>query len=482
MRTLTEEENRKAFETKWPEWKLIKYSGINGPCTIKHKCGKEKTYDVFVNLKRREPICDICKEKTNWYWEIGDVVGDLEIINRRALPNTLQEYQYKCTICSFDCSKPMYVKGEFYPEYWVPGHNIKGTQRKGYKGCACCRGLAVQHGINNVGFLYPDLLQYLVDEEEGEKWPKASRHKTNVKCPICGAQHDKKISIQDLVNHGFQCINCGSGISYPEKMIYFLLNRLNASFEMHKTFDWSKSIYNPRDGKFHKREYDFLLTDINTIIEVHGAQHYREDSVWGEEGTDRETLDDRQFIDQQKQEIAMSHGYDYIVIDCLNSNKSYIVNSIMDSCLSEIYNLNNVNWNEISRKALNGVSKLLVEDKEMHPEKTTTDLALECGVHLSTVIRWLKKAGIYDPKESLRIVRRRNSIPYYSPGAGIAFRSIKDAAEYAGVTKDAIRNAVVYRKNCKYAGHHPETGEPLTWERWTIEQYEEWINLHNTKL
>lgn len=476
-KVLTKEERKKKFESKWPEWELTNFSDYFEPCTVKHKCGASKNYQTYFNVEKRGPTCQKCIDTKKWYWSISDVVGGLEIINRRALPNTLQEYQYKCNICGFDCSKPVYVKGKYHEEYWATGHSIKVNQANGGSGCACCGKKVVQPGINDVATTNPDLVDYFYDKTEANKWSKASEHKTEIICPICNTKQPNLMQIGNLTNEGFICINCGNGISYPEKLMYFLLKELNVKFDMHKVFDWSKEVYDEIDGKFHKREYDFYIPSINTIIEMHGSQHYRNTFSWYKRDND---LFDIQKIDRDKQNIAINHGYKYIIINCNDSNKNYIKNNILQSELSNIFDLSNINWDKLSRKALNGIAKLVIEDKEMHPNKTTTELAEEYGVHLSTVIGWLKKANIYDPLESKKISGLKRSYPIYSPELDKAFRSTKLASEEIGVGMKTINSAMNPNiPNQIHAGHHPVTGEPLTWERWTIEQYNDWCKTHS---
>ena len=165
------------------------------------------------------------------------------------------------------------------------------------------------------------------------------------------------------------------------------------------------------------------------------------------------------------------------------TNKNYIKNNILRSELANLLNIGNIDWDQLSRKALNGIAKLVVEDKENNPEKLTTELAEEYGVHLTTIISWLKKAGLYNASQEKKIAGLKRSYPVYSPELNKAFRSIKLASEEVGVGAKTINSA--FNPNIpsqKHAGKHPVTGERLTWERWTLEQYEEWCKTNNTKL
>ena len=166
------------------------------------------------------------------------------------------------------------------------------------------------------------MVPYFANQENARKYGRGSDFKIKLKCPICGHHDDKLVSVSNLVNEGRTCLNCGKTISYPEKMMYFLLKEIGVPFEIHKVFEWSKSVYGD-DGQYHKREYDFYIPSMNAIIETHGSQHYS--SLFS--FNNKISLEARQKIDEQKMMLARQHCSYYIVIDCKDSNKNYIKNS-----------------------------------------------------------------------------------------------------------------------------------------------------------
>ena len=474
-RRLTAEECKKRFERKWPGWELIEFSSASGHCRVRHKCGNLKNYEIYSNVEKRGPTCQECVSTKKWYWNVGDQVGDLTIINRRALPNMLQEYQYKCNACGFDCSKPVYIQGVYQSEYWTTGHVIKRSQNSGNRGCACCCGKVVQPGINDVATTVSEVVKYFYDKIEANKWTKASEHKVRVVCPICNNTQPNEIAIHNLVDERFDCFHCGNNISYPEKFMYFLLKEIGIDFEMHKTFDWSKEVYDEYDGKLHKREYDFYIPSINLIVEIHGSQHYRLTFSWDKANDTLDVLEHRQKIDKDKQNLAEENGYNYIAIDCNNSYMNYIKNNILHSKLPDLLDLSSIDWDRIGKKALSGIAKIVIADKEQNPTKISIELARQYNVSLDSIIRWLKKAGIYDVKAERRNAGIKRSTPVYSPELNKAFRSIKLVSEELGIHSRTISAASDPNNSCQiHAGKHPVTGEYLSWERWSIEQYERW--------
>ena len=90
----------------------------------------------------------------------------------------------------------------------------------------------------------------------------------------------------------------GSG-SYPERFMDALLKQLKVTFEREVIFNWSKPTEtNKLDGA---KRYDFYLPESNTIIAVHGAQHYS----GGFEVFGGKTLDEEKENDRVKQDIAI---------------------------------------------------------------------------------------------------------------------------------------------------------------------------------
>ena len=65
----------------------------------------------------------------------------------------------------------------------------------------------------------------------------------------------------------------------------------------------------------------------------------------------------------------------------------------------------------------------------------------------------------------------------FSPELNFAYRAGKFAEEDIGVSRHRI--ATVINRSGKrpgtHAGRHPITGELLSWEHWTIDQYDLWV-------
>lgn len=487
---VTNDEAKEVFESKNPEWKLVKYSGVLKPCTVEHKCGKKKEYKTYDYVKRNKPFCDECDKVTNWKYEIGEVIDNLQIIDRKTVTKMKKDksrkngerieinkyYQYKCLKCGFDGSKECYKNGEYLKEHWVNEESLVIGVR-----CSCCHGTVVQTGINDVATTDPDVVQYFVDKELSKKYSRSAREKIEVQCPICGFKNLNKTTIYNLVWEGTACVKCGKSFSYPEKFIFSLLMQLNIKFEMHKIFEWSKNIKNTYNDKCSNKEYDFYLPDYNLIIESHGSQHYDNGTPFSAYGKGGRTLEEEQANDMLKQDIAIKNGYNYIVIDCKQSNFQYISNSIISSNFSKYITIENVDWKKCNKDALSGIKMLVINEKKDNPDLSTATLSKKYNVSPVTISLWLKQGADicgYDPDEERKKcwMYAKGFQPVYSKELNMAFKLIKEAAIYTGTHGSSISACTLGK--AKHAGRNPLTGELLTWERWTLEQYESWIQSH----
>lgn len=491
---ITEDAASQRFDSKYSDWSLIKFTSIKQPCIVKHKCGKEKQYSSFEHVFLRGPFCDECDNIINWKYDIGDKLDDIEIIDRKIIQKEKKSdcsknkrtivnkkyYQYKCLRCGFDGSKKCYKNGEILNDHWV----VEDILFNG-GGCACCHGTVVQTGINDVATTDFDVVKFFIDKTIATKYSRSSTKKITTVCPDCGFIRPVDITIYNLVWEGTSCLKCGSSISYPEKIMYFVLKQLDVEFQMHKTFEWSKNIKNTYNSKIGDKQYDFYLPNHNLIIEMHGNQHYDSGtpfSVYGERGR---TLREEQENDKLKYNLAIQHGYNYLVIDCRQSNFKYILNNIMSSNLVNYISLDRVDWNKCNRDALNGIKMLVIINKKENPNLSTADLAKKYNVTSATISNWLKQGADicgYNPDDEIKKswVYAGHFTPVFSKELNMAFKLIKEAAEYVGIKPVGISKCA--SNKAKHAGKHPVTGERLTWERWTLNQYEEWCKTNDQSL
>lgn len=301
------------------------------------------------------------------------------------------------------------VRGEYKgARFKIPMHcnicggdwNPKATHVLSGHGCPYCAGRAVLIGFNDIWTTAPEMAKLLVDSEDGHKYTKGSEQKVYFRCPDCGDISFKRI--RNVCHQGLCCQKCSDGISYPNKFIRAFLNQLpicNLDYEYHP--DWAKPYF-----------YDDYFEYNNTryLIEADGEQHHKENIFFDK------TLSERKQIDNIKTNLAVENGCILIRIDCSESTMEYIKNSICNSILNDIFDLQSIDWclcDEISHKNM-------IKEVSFAYENITKDMAKlreMFSLAQSTICSYLKtgyKCGwcSYTIKQSNRVSRFKNMKPF----------------------------------------------------------------------
>lgn len=348
--------------------------------------------DSFKNARLRTIIGLRTK---NFKVEIGenfkDDNRDFKIIHREMIPNSngklRKMYNYHCNICSWS-------------EGWIDeGHLLNGI------GCSCCSKRTIVPYINDVYTTNPELIKYFKNIEDTHKTTVCNKKNFLMVCPNCG--NEQLYSTDKLSCYGFSCKKCGDGISYGEKFVYSFLQDLGVEFITqlsHTTFKWC--------GNY---KYDFYIPVINTIIEVHGRQHYFDES----NSSLYEYCGD---TDITKENLAKENGINnYIILDCKKSEISHIKNSIENSNLLKLLNvqLSDIDWIKCDKFTSKSFMNLTCEYKNKHPELSTSEIGKIFHMARTTIQTYLQKGAdlgicIYD-KDFERTCRKQEiRLEYYS--------------------------------------------------------------------
>jgi len=264
---------------------------------------------------------------------------------------------------------------------WWYCENCKGVypQRIDVKyngaGCSICTGKYVTD-VNCLSTTNPKLAALLANPTDGYKYTQSSDQRVDWKCSDCdNILKNKRISV--INKQGLKCPKCSDGFSYPEKIVYNVLKKLNLEFSHDITLKFSKN-----------RRYDFYFefNHEKFIIEVHGKQHY--DGSF--ENIGGKSLDFTIKNDILKERMAKDNGIDhYVIIDARESNIEWIKNSINNSSLMEIFpDLNYLNWEKIN---INSCKSIKVKCLEIYLKgcRDYKLIADELKVDYATVISWL---------------------------------------------------------------------------------------------
>ena len=242
--------------------------------------------------------------------------------------------------------------------------------------------------------IYPEICDKYWDYDRNNKTSKQYYPRSNQsiywKCNECGYYLPNKLSINNVVSHGLSCPRCSDGISYPEKFMFNVLSQLNIKFKKSKIFNWSKNIKHKNKKLCGNKLYDFWIEIINCIIETHGNHHYKQ-SKW--KGEKAKTLKEEQQNDKIKEQLAISNNIkNYIVIDCRKSNLEYIKNSILTSKLSDLFNLNQIDWEEVHKNSLKSKIKEVC-DLWNQDIKNFNEIKNITGLGIWAIIDYLKKGN-----------------------------------------------------------------------------------------
>ena len=198
-------------------------------------------------------------------------------------------------------------------------------------------GCKIKRYVENriVDFRY-DLIEYLDNPEDAYRFAVRSKQKIPMHCPICGFK--KRLRIDQLSQCGFSCDVCSDGVSIPNKFMFSILQQLNIPFinEVGKKdgFDWMQS---------YRYDFYFNLCGENILVEMDGGYHH---------------LEYQQVNDSIKSSLAKENGFKLIRIDCDYKNYNvmqYIQDSIKNSELNCILELQKINWIKCQRYASNSL-------------------------------------------------------------------------------------------------------------------------------
>lgn len=248
----------------------------------------------------------------------------------------------------------------------------------------------------------PEMIDRFVDKEFPYTHNRWSKEETLIKCPNCGKPKLYQAKSLFVPTFTFSCDNCSSKVSYPNRVIYYLLEELklcskNSILKIEKEiiFDWAKD-----------KRYDFYITfkDGQTlIIEAHGIQHYKHSF----EHVEGRSLQEEQRNDAEKCWLAYKNGVDnYIQLDCRKRDINYIKNNVLNNDLLNIlFNFSNIKWEEIQKKTLREQSKESQSIELWKQGMGTLQISelLEANQNLIyEYIRRNKEETNYNPKDSKR--------------------------------------------------------------------------------
>ncbi|MED3792413.1 zinc-ribbon domain-containing protein [Niallia alba] len=288
-------------------------------------------------------------------------------------------------VCLWDC----YKCGSNY-EMKITDRTILNYQ------CPYCHGSRVNH-TNCLWTTHPEIAGLLINSERGYQITHGSNSEEDFKCLDCGYIKKNKKVYQIIRDNGVSCPRCSDGISYPEKFMANILSQLEINFETQKKFDWSDN-----------RKYDFYIPLLNCIIETHGGQHYKQ-------STRGRSLIKEQENDRTKELLAKKNGVkNYNVIDCSYSELNWIKQNVINSTLSSLMDLTNIDWFRCHNNACSSLVKTTCELWNSGL-RNTTKICEVMKLSRSAVTKYLKQGALlgwcnYDASKVSREIIELNKL------------------------------------------------------------------------
>lgn len=321
-------------------------------------------YKMSVRNKTSGTQCPCCKNKQLKARSLATLKPDIAAEWHPTKNGDLTPYDVVC-----GSEKKVHWLGKCSHEW---KSTVAGRSKEDGSGCPYCFGFQeVLIGFNDMWTTNPDLARLLANPEDGYKYRQSSSVRLDWKCLECDTIiRDRVIGSINL--RGLSCPLCSDSISTPEKVMYCLLKEMNIEFEMQKRFSWLDNRY-----------YDFYLTDYNTIIEMHGIQHY--EKTWK-----GKSLDEQKKVDKIKRESALGNGIGYYIeIDARESDYNFIKNNIINSVLSKILSTKEVSWEKVFLKCAQSLNKKILE--LWNEGYSVKDISEETKIGIATVRRALLK-------------------------------------------------------------------------------------------
>jgi len=419
---MTIEEAKIKLTESVPHFEIISDVYVNSHTILKCKCNIHETYfERDLSHLTRGQGCDACSEekiknnnpkKLNLEkvkTKIYDINKNIEIISDEYI-NSITPLKFRCLLDGH----------KWETSYTAIVENNKKSQID--SGCPMCAGQVLTLE-KSFAHNKPEYMKYLKNKEDGYNNFTFSSNKIDLICPDCGVER-KDFIISELSNRGFICRRCGDNDSFPSKMVANALTALGFDYKTDTTTYWSEN-----------KRYDFIIESINTIIEVHGAQHYNEVSLT------KRTLKEEQENDKYKELLAYKNGINqYMVVNAINTNHNKMIKAIQDS-FNGIFDLTDINWNEI---IIDSYQSKVPKSWDLYNDGFNQyQISEKLNVHFSTVYKYLKIGKSLGRIDKI-INRHSKKILQYDLDMNLVkeYDSIREASNFFNVDESTISKAL----------------------------------------
>lgn len=325
--------------------------------------------------------------------------------------------------------------------------------------CPSCNNNILFEGINDLKTLEPLIASWLLNPNDATKYKTWSNKKADWICPNCNnIVRDKSIS--SVVRYRkVPCTLCNDGVSVPMKMTTYVISQFINNYKTEFVFkNWKFQLNN----RVITPRYDIVF--YKYIIEVDGGFHYKFNSY------SNTNASVQQYIDKQKDILAISHGYQIIRINAKSSDFNFLKQSIIKA-LKHLFDMSKINWEECIKYATSSNMKKVWDYKNLNVSKSSKEIAEDLNIPYGTVMDYLRigskyKKCIYDPQfekdKSLHAEKPYKRKKVICLNTDVVFDSLTKAINWCGLsTTTSISDVCIGKRN--YGGRHPITKEQLHW-------------------
>lgn len=297
------------------------------------------------------------------------------------------------------------VQSIMYPD--APSYKVKESNLRYGKGDAYVSGRRVYEG--NSLYSYKEFRKFIVYPNEAKKVTRNSPEFLEFMCPECG--ETKSMRVYHLVNNGFSCPICSTGISYPERFMLHYLKVKSIPYEYQVNLNNSS----------RRIDFKVYIEGVYYMLETHGRAHYDETLNWYKDTVESDVF---------KRQYCKENKIPLLELDCRESDFNYIKKQINNNQI--LPSINSREEKEITQ--LLSCSKkyptnLIIEDNKnglnlkQISEKYNLTPRIVQGV--------LKKSGVLVNGNKKRTLCETT---------GVIYSSTQEASKLTGISQSSISN------------------------------------------
>lgn len=278
----------------------FKYHDTEGTLHIKYSPSESKTVMIDItynNTTVTQQVTNLKKVKLNYVttqnkkytmqdYNVGDIVKGCEVL---AIKKKSDKYFYLV----------YNIKEEVYGT--ISNHKLSTLKNGNY---------VPYRTVPQSKMLYHQkhVHKYIKNKEDLFNYRHTSRKYIKTVCPNC--HMERRVRVTDLTRDNYTCTCSKSYSSFGERVTQAYLDILNVQYVREYRFK-----------DLGLKRFDFYLPEFNTVVEVHGMQHYQEVTGYMNHEVTKQS-------DIEKRQYCKDHDITYVEIDARKSTFKHVIDSL----------------------------------------------------------------------------------------------------------------------------------------------------------